>query len=61
MINCLKKILPYPDKWYNKLKPNQIFRVYQRYVLDGTPVPAPKVQPKEELLKAEQLTLKLFT
>lgn len=60
MINCLKKILPYPDKWYNKLKPNQIFRVYQRYVLYGTPVPAPKVQPKEER-KAEQLTLKLFT
>lgn len=30
-INKLKKMLPYPDKWYTYLKDAQIYVIYQKY------------------------------
>lgn len=35
MINELKKILTYSQKWYNKLSDKQVYAIYMKYCING--------------------------
>lgn len=56
-IKELKKILPYPDEWYTKLKDAQVYVIYQKYSSGAVTVRPEQIKdtPKVYVKKANRV------